>query len=125
MLQEMESILQKDQRLVVEGGISYDDFNNGIRMRARKIEPLETWRLNHARAIHIDLRNGNAGKVEQLARDLGPFQIHDCIPLVFHGERDGYQYELKTESWTLNSNEQCILTLEKLLGKRGFSVRYS
>ena len=125
LLQEIESILQKDQMLVVEGGISYDDFNNGIRIRARRIQALETWRLNHARAIHIDLTNGGAGKVEQLAVELRPFQMHDCIPLVFHGRNDGYDYELQTDAWTLNTTEGCMLTLEKVLGKQGFSVRYS
>jgi DNA polymerase-3 subunit alpha len=124
MFQELEEILQRDVVLVVEGGISYDDFNSGIRMRARKIELLETWRLNHARAIHIDLTNGGASKIEQLAAELGPFQIDNCIPLVFHGRDGDYDFELKTDNWTLNSNEQCMLTLEKVLGRDGFSVAY-
>ncbi len=124
MFQQLEEILQKDVVLVVEGGISYDDFNSGIRMRAKKIELLDTWRLNHARAIHIDLTNGGASKIDQLAAELGPYQIDNCIPLVFHGRDGDYSYELKTENWTLNSNEQCMLTLQKVLGKSGFSVAY-
>ncbi|MBT4076594.1 MAG: DNA polymerase III subunit alpha, partial [Gammaproteobacteria bacterium] len=54
MFQEIESIVQKDVMWVVEGGISYDDFNNGIRIRARKVELLETFRSNHARSVKID-----------------------------------------------------------------------
>ena len=125
MLSEIEDIVQKDQIWVVEGGISYDDFNNGIRIKARKVELLETWRLNHAQALHINLNNGAGDKIDQLAEALRPYHINDCIPVIFKRREKGYEYRLKTDSWTLSASEECMLTLEQYLGKDGFYVDYS
>ena len=124
MLQEIEPILQKDQVWVVEGGISYDDFNNGIRIRARKIELLENYRLNHARALHIKLLNGHGPEIEELARQLQPYRINDCLPLVFHRRQDGYDYRLSSGAWTLSANDECLLALEQTLGGSDFYIEY-
>jgi len=125
MLEQVESILQKDIMWVVEGGISYDDFNNGIRIKARKIELLETYRLNHAKALHIKLLNGNHKAVYQLGNKLKSFRVNDCIPLIFHDNKDGYDYRLKSESWTLSANDECMLALEQTLGKSSFYIEYN
>lgn len=125
MLDQIEEILQKDQVWVVEGGISYDDFNNGIRIKARKIELLETFRLNHARALHIKLHNGQSRQIEALGHALQPFRIKECIPLVFHRDHQGYDYQMKTADWTLSVNEECMLALEQQVGKTGFYIEYS
>ena len=124
MLEQLESILQKDLVWVVEGGISYDDFNNGIRIKARKIELLETYRLNHAKALHIQLLNGNQKNVVKLGNKLKSFRVNDCIPLIFHNKIDQYDYRLKSESWTLSANDECMLTLEQTLGKSSFYIEY-
>ncbi|MDJ0834764.1 MAG: DNA polymerase III subunit alpha [Gammaproteobacteria bacterium] len=124
MLQEIEPILQKDQVWVVEGGISYDDFNNGIRIRARKIELLENYRLNHARALHIKLLNGHGPDIDELARHLQPYRINDCLPLVFHRRHDGYDYRLTSDNWTLAANDECLLALEQSVGKADFYIEY-
>jgi len=125
MFQEIESIVQKDVMWVVEGGISYDDFNNGIRIRARKVELLETFRSNHARSVKIDLSKTGARLIDKLGRDLQPFQKNDCLPLVFHNEKEGYEYILQTENWRLSPSDESLLILEKHLGKDAFQIDYS
>lgn len=124
MLAEIEPILEKDQIWVVEGGISYDDFNNGIRIRARKIDLLETHRLNHARAVHIKMLNGAAEAIEQLAKELHPYHMGDCIPLVFHRQQEEYQYRVKAEQWTVTGSEECMLAMEKILGRSAYYIEY-
>lgn len=125
MLQDIEPIVQKDLMWVVKGGISYDDFNNGIRIKATKIELLENYRLNHAKALHINLINDQNHSVEQLGKVLQPFRIKDCLPLVFHYEKSGYDYRLHSENWTLSANDECMLAVEKILGKSAYEIRYS
>jgi DNA polymerase-3 subunit alpha len=124
MFQQIEEIVQKDLVWVVEGGISYDDFNNGIRIKARKVELLESYRLNHAKAVHINLCSNEVKDINQLADELKAFRVNECLPLIFHREKEDYGYRLQTQNWTLAANDDCMLTLERNLGKSGFYIEY-
>jgi len=125
MFQEIESIVQKDVMWVVEGGISYDDFNNGIRIRAKKVELLETFRLHHAKSVKIDLLKANLKSVERLGSELQSHRLNDCLPLVFHNEKEGFEYLLQTQGWRLSPSDASLLILEKHLGKNAFHIDYS
>ena len=125
IFQEIEEIVQKDLIWVVDGGIAYDDFNNGIKIRAAKVQLLENYRFEHARALHIKL-NGNAGaKVETLISNLDSYRSQNAMPVVFHLQHEGYLYELKTNGqWSVKPSEQCLLSLEKYLDKDDFFLEY-
>ena len=124
MLQQIEPLLQKDQVWVVEGGISYDDFNNGIRIRAKKIELLEQYRQHHARALHLNLHNGKGGLIGQLGSALQPYRSADAVPLVIHRRQQDYEFRLQGGDWTIAPSDACMLALEQQLGKSGFYVEY-
>ena len=124
MLQEIESMVQKDVMWVVEGGISYDEFNNGIRIRANKVELLEDYRMSHAKALHLKLNGIEAQEIEKLGKLLKPFHAGGQVPMVFHRQHQGYDYRLHTQGWTLSANDDCILALEKQLGKSAFYIEY-
>jgi DNA polymerase-3 subunit alpha len=125
MLQEIEDIVQKDLIWVVDGGIAYDDFNNGIKIRAANVQLLENYRFAHARALHINL-NGNAStKVGTLISDLDAYRSQNAMPVVFHLQYDDYLYELKTNGqWSVKPSEQCLLSLEKYLDKGDYYLEY-
>ncbi|RLA14234.1 MAG: DNA polymerase III subunit alpha [Gammaproteobacteria bacterium] len=125
MFQEIEEIVKKDLIWVVGGGIAYDDFNNGIKIRASSVQLLENYRFEHARALHITL-NGNAEPaIERLIGDLQRHRSSNAMPVVFHMQREDYLYELKTNGqWSVAPSEECLLALEKLLGKDEFYLEY-
>jgi DNA polymerase-3 subunit alpha len=125
MFQEIEEIVKKDLIWVVDGGIAYDDFNNGIKIRASSVQLLENYRFEHARALHITL-NGNAEPaIERLIGDLERHRSSNAMPVVFHMRREDYLYELKTNGqWSVAPSEECLLALEKLLGKDDFYLEY-
>ncbi|MCK4707840.1 MAG: hypothetical protein KAU21_04425, partial [Gammaproteobacteria bacterium] len=125
MFQEIEEIVKKDLMWVVEGGISYDDFNNGIRIRARKVELLETFRLNHAKSVKINLLKSKSSSIQNLGRELQTYRSDNALPLVFHNEKEGYEYLLQTDNWRLLPSDESLLILEKHLGKDAFYIDYS
>jgi DNA polymerase-3 subunit alpha len=125
MFQEIEEIVKKDVMWVVEGGISYDDFNNGIRIRAKKVELLETFRMNHANSVHINCADTKLESINELARKLQKFRQQGRAQMVFHGHKDGYDYLLCNDRGDLALNDECILTLEQQLGKTAFRIDYS
>lgn len=125
MLQQIEDLVQKDLIWVVDGGIAFDSFNNGVKIRAKQVQLLDVYRLNHARALHINL-NGNPDQlVSHLIESLSQFQAQDATPVVFHLQRDDYEYQLKTtEQWSVMPSAQCLLALEKQLGGGEYYLEY-
>jgi len=130
IFQEIEDIVAKDLIWVVDGGIAYDDFNNGIKIRAAKVQLLENYRFAHARALHIKLSNiksskNTVSKVETLISDLDGYRSQNAMPVIFHLQYDDYLYELKTNGqWSVMPSEQCLLSLEKYLDKDDFFLEY-
>ena len=125
MLQEIEDIVQIDLIWVVDGGIAYDDFNNGIKIRAANVQLLENYRFAHARALHINLNGSARTEVETLITDLDSYRSHNAMPVVFHLQHEDYLYELKTNGqWSVTPSEQCLLSLEKYLGKNDYYLEY-
>jgi DNA polymerase-3 subunit alpha len=125
MFQEIEDIVKKDLIWVVDGGIAFDNFNNGIKIRASRVQLLENYRFEHAKALHINL-NGNVGSViERLIDDLERYRSNNTMPVVFHMQREDYLYELKTSGqWSVAPSEDCLLALGKVLDKDDFYLEY-
>ncbi len=125
LLQEVEGLVQKDLIWVVEGGIAYDDFNSGIKLRASRIMLLDEYRQNNARALHIKLNGQGGAELDKLIESLDQFKSKTDMPLVFHMQSDGYDYELKTNGqWSVSVTEQCLLSLGKYLKSEQFYVEY-
>jgi DNA polymerase-3 subunit alpha len=133
LLQEIEAIVSKDLVWVVDGGIAYDDFNNGIKIKAERVQLLDDYRQQNARLLHINL-NANVdqdvdGKIDQVAdkliAELKVHQGHNGLPIAFHMQKDGYTFDLKTEGeWSVIPSEQCLLSLAKHLEQKDFRVEY-
>jgi DNA polymerase-3 subunit alpha len=125
LLAEIEPIVQKDLVWVVDGGIAYDDFNNGIKLRAGKVQLLDDFRAGHARALHIRLNGEAAEQLDEMIEVLNAYRASDAMPVVFHLRRADYDYQLKTAgNWSLKPDEQCLLSLQRCLGPAHFYFEY-
>jgi len=125
LLAQIEPILQKDLVWVVDGGIAYDDFNNGIKLRASRVQLMDEFRSDNARALHITL-NGHAGdELDDIIAVLEGYKSSNAMPVVFHMCRDDYQYQLRTNgSWSLKPDENCLLALQRCLDPSEFYFEY-
>jgi DNA polymerase-3 subunit alpha len=125
LLQEIEAIVAKDLVWVVDGGIAYDDFNNGIKIKAERVQLLDDYRQQNARQLHIKL-NGNTDQViDKLVSELQQHQGHNGLPIAFHMQKDGYDFDLRTEGdWSVIPSEKCLLSLAKHLDQQDFYVEY-
>ncbi|MCP4237596.1 MAG: hypothetical protein GY770_29120 [Aestuariibacter sp.] len=125
LLQEFEDLVQKDLIWVVEGGIAYDDFNNGIKLRASKLCLLDDYRSAKARALHIRLNGETDTEIDHLIAELSNYKSEKSIPLIFHLQNQGYDFELKTNTSTsISVTEQCLLSLGKHLKAEDFYLEY-
>ena len=125
LLAQVENIVQKDLVWVVDGGIAYDDFNNGIKLRASKVQLLDDYRVENARALHISLQTPQQQQLDDVIQVLESFRGNDAMPVVFHMRRKDYDYQLRTNgSWSLKPDEQCLLSLQRCLDQAEFYFEY-
>jgi DNA polymerase-3 subunit alpha len=125
MLSEIENLVQKDLVWVVDGGIAYDDFNNGIKLRAAKVQLLDDYRADHAHALHIKLNGHGEQELDAIIGVLDQYGSSDAMSVVFHMRREDYEYQLRTSSsWSLKPDEQCLLSLQRCLGPAEFYFEY-
>jgi DNA polymerase-3 subunit alpha len=125
MLAQHEAIVKKDLVWVVDGGIAYDDFNNGIKLRAARVQLLDDYRAANARALHIKLNGQAESEVDALIGILNHYQSTNAMSVVFHLHRDAYTYQLRTNGeWSLKPDEQCLLELQRCLDKSRFYFEY-
>jgi hypothetical protein len=117
--------VQKDLVWVVDGGIAYDDFNNGIKLRAAKVHTLDDYRAKNARALHIRLNGHAEQQLDEIIEVLEDYRGTEAMPVVFHLRREGYDYLLRTNGgWSLLPDEQCLLSLQRCLGQAEFYFEY-
>ena len=125
LLAQIEPIIQKDMVWVVDGGIAYDEFNNGIKLRADKVQLLDDFRVAHARALHIRLNGHAEQQLQAMIEVLEDYRANDAMPVVFHLRREDYNYQLRTQGgWSLKPDEQCLLSLKRCLGQAEFYFEY-
>ena len=125
LLARIEPIVQKDLVWVVDGGIAYDDFNNGIKLRAAQVHTLDDYRAKNSRALHIRLNGHAEQQVDEIIEVLEDYRGTEAMPVVFHLRREGYDYLLRTNgSWSLLPDEQCLLSLQRCLGQAEFYFEY-
>ncbi|MFT5665546.1 MAG: DNA polymerase-3 subunit alpha [Gammaproteobacteria bacterium] len=125
LLQEIEELVTKDLVWVVEGGIAYDDFNNGIKLKAERVQLLDDYRRQNARLLHIKLNGDTDQVIDKLIAELNQFQGQHAMPVAFHLHKDGYDYEMKTNGgWSVIPSEQCLLSIAKHLDQSAFYVEY-
>ena len=125
LLAEIEPLLQKDLVWVVDGGIAFDDFNNGVKLRADRVQLLDDYRAAHARALHITLNGHAEQQVDALIATLDDHAASDSMPVIFHLQREGYRYQLRTNGgWSLKPDEGCLLALQRCLDGSSFYFEY-
>lgn len=125
LLQDIEDLLKKDYIWIVEGGIAYDAFNNGIKIRASNVCLLDDYRNQHARALHVHLNGQQLDEVDEIIGTLEQHRNSSKMPLVIHGQDKGYAYQLRTNgAWSVSISEECLLGLGKYLDCEQIHVEY-
>ena len=63
--------------------------------------------------------------IDKLITDLKQYKGHNGIPIAFHMQKDGYNFDLRTEGdWSIIPTENCLLSLAKHLDQKYFHVEY-
>ncbi|WP_370981420.1 DNA polymerase III subunit alpha [Agaribacterium sp. ZY112] len=117
--------LQKDALLVIEGQVSRDDYNGGLKMRADAVRDFAEARQNRLQAIEVQLYAEQLGP--SYAKELGSAiqeYAGEC-PIRIRYHRDDTSIELDLgEAWRVNTSDECIHNLRSIYGAKSVSLLY-
>ncbi len=124
--QRHRDLLVKDRVLVVEGGLSADEFSGGFRMTAKRVLDISQARQAFAKRLVIQVTKERAvnGFVPRLADLLMPFREGECPVWVhYDGPTASAQLSLGQE-WRVRPTDELIGRLRELAGSDKVQVVY-
>ena len=129
--EQYKDVLQKDTLCVVEGVVSYDDFNAGYRITARAVFDIATARQKYAQALEIavDRRraNGNwseTGVCEQLQQLLQAHAGGECPVLIDYHCGQALSRLKLGERWRVRPDDELLTRLKKTFGEAQVRMCY-
>lgn len=115
-LAECAALLTKDNPIVVEGGLTLDEFSGNLQVRARQAYSVAEAYTRHARQLRVQLKDASEKVVEHLADQLKPHTPGlSTLRLVY--QKNGVQTELELgERWRVRVTPDLIETVRGLPG---------
>jgi DNA polymerase III subunit alpha len=117
-------LLVKDRLLVVQGQAGLDEFNGGVRLRARQVMELDEALSQCVQGLDLRIQGRPVnGLVEELKAALAPSRDGPC-PVYIHYRDDRLQacYELG-EAWRVRPSSGLLDRLRGVLGEDGVALR--
>ena len=124
-------LLQKDKLCIVEGSVSYDDFNASYRITASAIYDITQARQKFARGLEIKFdragANGSwsdAKMSQQLLEVLQAYRDGGCpVTVDYNSGSDASKIKLG-EQWQVTPSDELLNRLQKTFGPDSASVLY-
>lgn len=124
-------LLVKDKLCVVEGAVSYDDFNASFRITATAIYDIGQAREKFARGLQIKLDRSKANGswsdatiMQQLTDVLHTYREGHCpVNIEYNNGTDISQFVLGQE-WNVVPSDELLTRLDKVFGNEQIEVMY-
>lgn len=127
LFDEVREQLSEDQIFVVKGRVEYDDFTNGVRLVAEKIESFITLRSRLAKRIVIHVLNQQQidGFLVELPDMVKPFCGGPCpIVIAYCGEKANAELQLGNR-WRVWPDNKLLTQLTQFFGEQSVQVEYT
>jgi DNA polymerase-3 subunit alpha len=123
--QQYRDLLVKDQLLLIEGQLRFDEFINGWRLQGRKVSELARLREKEARRIVLKVKSTDPLSLDKLQATLAPHRGGECqVAMQYVGATARGAYSFGAE-WNVRPTPALIEELETLLGRGRIAVLYS
>ena len=121
-------LLSKDAILVAEGGLSMDEYTNGLRMTAEKLYSMDQAREMFARSIALNWQSQNWPKqksfVDELSALLKPFVGGTCPVIInFSGAIAKASLQLG-DDWRVYPKDELLIKLRRFLQADNVELKY-
>jgi DNA polymerase-3 subunit alpha len=122
LLESCRPLLQEDAPLVVEGRVSVDDFSQGLRVTADRVQGIDDLRGNLARALTLRI-NGEADP-RRLRQLLAPFIPGPCAVAVDYTSAHGSARVLLGPDHRVRITDHLVRSLTDWLDEGNVHVHY-
>ena len=117
--------LADDALVVVEGDVSFDEFTNGLKIRANRVETLENARKQSASGLKIHLEVQAPEFAETLLSTIRPHLGGECpVVIAYNGEEARGEVVLG-ENYQVHPEDSLLLELQALLGQDRVRLEFS
>ncbi|MEK9556464.1 MAG: DNA polymerase III subunit alpha, partial [Gammaproteobacteria bacterium] len=117
--------LTDDSLVVIEGDVSFDEFTNGLKMRANKVETLENARKQSASGLKIHLEMKAPEFTETLLSKIQPHLGGECPIVIAYNASDASGEVVLGEQYQVHPNDSLLLELQELLGQDRVQLEFS
>jgi DNA polymerase-3 subunit alpha len=118
--------LVKDTVLVVEGKVSFDDYNGTLKMRGNSVRSLLDARQSYARELVVELNEADFtnGFIAHFKELLGGGLNGSCPVAINYQRSDAKGRVLLGEQWRIQPSDELIQRLRDHLGTKRVALRY-
>ncbi len=121
-----QHLLVADRVLIVKGGMSFDERNNGYSIRAQECFDIDQARAQFARRLILDVRPEQTqnGLIHQLQKALTPYREGKCDVYIKYQGRDAAAVLRMGDEWKIQPTDELMHRLGDVLGKEQVRLRY-
>jgi len=126
-LETYADFVQTDKILVISGQVSFDKFNNGLRMTAREILDIAGARERFIKSIAISLQNTQINSVllEQLTQVLEPFKNGMVAVNVYYQRPEARVKLVMGTQWRVTPEDELLDQLRAVLGEKQVELEFT
>ncbi|HET7308126.1 MAG TPA: DNA polymerase III subunit alpha [Gammaproteobacteria bacterium] len=125
--QQHRGLIVKDQLLICEGKLGFDEFINGYRVTVRGVYGIDAMRDKLVRALVIDWRSEQCARADFIGRlqaALEPFKGGRCkVAIRYRGPTAQADLPLDDE-WRVKPTEALLTSLAELAGSNAIRLKY-
>jgi DNA polymerase-3 subunit alpha len=124
------SQLQKDQLVVIEGDVSFDDYSGSLRVRAKQVTSLLTSRVRYSKGLELTWRQEalSSKSLDLLKNKLKPFTVAEPeqgVPVEIQYYRSDVKGALTLSSeWHVLPSDELIYSLYDGFGLKNVRLSY-
>ena len=123
---EAREKIVKDEFLVIEGQITADNYTNGVKMRADKINTLYEARSKYLKAIVIDMNKEDLKdfSVDDISRIMQDYRDGKCPVRISYNNRDALCEIALGDKWLVSPKDELLQKLKNKVGNDMVHLRF-
>jgi DNA polymerase-3 subunit alpha len=124
--EEFSQLLVKDKILIVEGEVSFDDFNDALKMTVRQVMDIPSARERFSNGVWLEVlqQDIEGNFAEQLSKSLEPYRDGDCPVTLKYLTTEESTHLTLPSSWCISPTDDLISRLNDLPGCSKVEVKY-
>lgn len=124
--QRFQHLIVKDQLLIVEGSLGFDDYSGNWRLTPRQLFDLEQMRLRYGRCLTLELAESSGDALaERLVDALEPFRGGGCVVRIVYRNALAEAMLSLGDAWRVQPSGDLLQRLRDCFGAAAVQLAYA